>query len=496
MTRSCLLAFSALMLAWTGPTFADGGETVAVPALHRRATLNIQLLPPPPEPDAWSLRLERVGDRHFVKLPVDAQGLASVSDLPAGTYLAMIFDEAGESVFWSERIEVPATDTFLPLDLQLVELRARLLAGAEPLAGAGLELETGASDSIYFIADEDGMLSGLTRRPGSHALAVTVHSKEPRFSRQLRVRDYWLNNGGLEFEIRFSAGKIAGTVVRPSGAPAPDIGVVVEPHGLGAIERVHTTTNAEGRFTVSGLPPGRYTARAKGDGGFSTAIPVELGGSSPVPLRLQLVPTRLILGRVVGADGTGLAGARLKTTVTSPAVFERGQATGPDGSFELTLPVGAERAAVQVSSVTGGFWASCLAIPGEDETWWLSLPPTGELVVEIDSDESLPPVSAGLLYVATSSGGLLRVSDLRMWRRMQGGSSAERIAGRFPGTASDTYAVGYHLGPWWSLVHEVCTTGRTRPPNGWELLASGGEAILSYDLRPDQRVEAGQRPGF
>ena len=115
----------------------------------------------------------------------------------------------------------------------------------------------------------------------------------------------------------------------------------------------------------------------------------------------------------------------------------------------------------------------------------------GELVVEIDRDESLPPVSAGLLYVATSSGGLLRVSDLRVWRRMQGESSKDRIAGRFAGIASDTYAAGYHLGPWWSLVHQVCTTGRALPTNGWEFLAAGGEAVLSYDLRPDQRVEAG-----
>ena len=95
----------------------------------------------------------------------------------------------------------------------------------------------------------------------------------------------------------------------------------------------------------------------------------------------------------------------------------------------------------------------------------------GELVVEIDRDESLPPVSAGLLYVATSSGGLLRVSDLRVWRRMQGGSSRDRVAGRFGEIASDTYAAGYHLGPWWSLVHQVCTTGRALPTNGWEFLA-------------------------
>ena len=171
------------------------------------------------------------------------------------------------SPFWSEKIEVSATDSFLPLDLQLVELRTRLLAGADPLAGAGLEVEAGASDSISFIADEDGMLSGLTRRPGNRALAVTVHSREPPFSRQLRVRNYRLNDGGLEVEIRFSAGEIAGTVIRPSGEPAPEVGVIVEPLGLGAIEHVHTTADAAGRFAVFGVPSGRYTARAEGAGG-------------------------------------------------------------------------------------------------------------------------------------------------------------------------------------------------------------------------------------
>ena len=492
MTRSRILAFTVLMLASTRATFPDGGESVAEPSVHRPATLTIGLLPPPPASDAWSLRLESVDDRHNVNLSVDAQGLASVSDLPAGAYWALVLVDAGESVLWSEKIEVPATDTFLPLDLQLVELRARLLAGAEPLAGAELELETDAAGSLYFIADEAGRLSGIARRPEGHALSVTVRSVEPRFTRQLRVRDYRLDDGVLELEIRLSTGEIAGTVVSPSGQPAAEIEVIVEPLGLGSIEPVHATADDDGRFAVLGLPPGQYAARAEGDGGSSTAILVELGESSPAPLRLELVATRRISGRVVGADGTGLSGARVKTTVTSPAIFERGQATGPDGSFELTVPAGTERAAVQVSSVGAGFWARCLTMPGEGEAWRLSLPATGELVVEIDSDESLPPVSAGVLYVATSSGGVLRLSDLRMWRRFLGGSSKDRIAGRFAGIASGSYAAGYHLGPWWSLVHQVCTTGRTLPASGWEILAADGQAVLSYDLRPDQRLEAGQ----
>ena len=129
--------------------------------------------------------------------------------------------------------------------------------------------------------------------------------------------------------LRFTfkkAGVITGQVLTPDGKPVRDAGVQVvtsssQIHGrpvLGA--GPGTSTDANGRFTVGKLPPGRYFVRAMlpapadaplnlvyapGTATFSEATPVVLdaGDEFALGITARSVPTVTVAGRVVNAQG-------------------------------------------------------------------------------------------------------------------------------------------------------------------------------------------------
>ncbi len=467
-------------------------ETIVDLVVMGRLALTVAVDPLPPAAGVWFLFLRRTDDSgSSLSVPFDGQGLGFVSELDPGLYeVGIQVEEAGRVAnIWREEIEL-AADTFLPVELEVVELRGRVRLGSQPLSGAAIELRTGAGDSWRFTTDANGELSGLARVPRRQALFASIRSAEPKIETDLRIRDYELTDQALEIEIKLSPAEISGVVLMPEGRPAAGATVQLEAQELSAVEGAATKVDDKGRFELRGLPQGRYLLHASGAGGLgSAAVTVELGEVSPAPVELQLVRSGWVSGRVVavGAEQVGLSGVKIEVSVTSPAFTHWSATSDLDGYFRLFLPVGADRAAVQVYAPSVGLWAACRGLPSAGEQWLWALPAAGELVFDIKADESLPPVSAGQLFVATSGGGLLRMTDFFRWQAMRG---EPRDAEKFAGVAADSYALDYHLGSRWTLVDQLCTQGYGTPAKGWEILAAGGSVELALDLRPAQKAEA------
>src|SRR5678815_6198843 len=82
---------------------------------------------------------------------------------------------------------------------------------------------------------------------------------------------------------------LSGTILDPSGAAVPEAQVTVKNGDTGATRSA--TADAEGRYSISSLPPGQYEVRAERMG-FRTAIQrgvvLAVGGLTTLNLTVQV----------------------------------------------------------------------------------------------------------------------------------------------------------------------------------------------------------------
>lgn len=153
-------------------------------------------------------------------------------------------------------------------------------------------------------------------------------------------------------------GSITGTVSDPSGAAASGAAVSTTPTTVAVV------TNAEGAFTLSGIPIGAYTLTAAKSGYASgTLAGVGVGAGATVHVTLALAPatagTGVLSGTVSGRKGSSTSGAN-SVPVPNATVCVEGTgnctATRSDGSYTLA---GVSPGPVFVSAASAPF------LPGE-----------------------------------------------------------------------------------------------------------------------------------
>ena len=117
--------------------------------------------------------------------------------------------------------------------------------------------------------------------------------------------------------------RLTGRVKGPDGAPVPSFHVELSRHE-GPLQREEaasaTVVDAEGRFTLEGVGPGRYTVSAVAHGLAPARADVEVRASAPTagPVELQLQAGARLEGVVVEeGKGTPVPGARVSVEGTS-----------------------------------------------------------------------------------------------------------------------------------------------------------------------------------
>jgi protocatechuate 3,4-dioxygenase beta subunit len=130
-------------------------------------------------------------------------------------------------------------------------------------------------------------------------------------------------------------------VVR-DGAGAPVEGAMVEVHASaaeGEAEPRTTTTDAEGRWRLEGVPVGPARVVVRREGADPVEVTVEVAaGAEPAEIATQLgaaLPQGELRGTIQGSDGRPLAGASIRIL---PIGVER--TTDADGAFEAEVPPG------------------------------------------------------------------------------------------------------------------------------------------------------------
>ena len=194
---------------------------------------------------------------------------------------------------------------------------------------------------------------------GTYRLSITYkaqHSNAEEIQRNLKVRVWQgeVSSDAIEIQLQPSSpesrGQVSGTVNTPDSVPIRDAIVSLTDHAERLMDQ--TTSDPEGRYSFSGLPPGLYWITVRRDGATEdTAVfrHVQLTPSeASVTQELVMIPAEIyesqkmlhkpVLFRITDSAGRPLERVGLEITWSNGPVLEnvKGE-TGSDGAVALEL---------------------------------------------------------------------------------------------------------------------------------------------------------------
>jgi hypothetical protein len=225
--------------------------------------------------------------------------------------------------------------------------------------------------------DEAGTFRFIGLDPGRYTLHVDPNERfKPMFDREVTAQ---LNDCSAEADLLLTARSFSGTVRRPDGSPARDVRItVVDVRRVSASDSVITFTDSEGRWTIDGLPDGRYLVGFNVFQAPSARIPfpplwypgvAQAGNGEEIALRDQRprqldltlpapLPQRMISGLVLNAGGQPVQGVRVSLIDIEFPNQEAGEATSDaQGHFAIKAVAG-RQVSVRARIVARGGGAS------------------------------------------------------------------------------------------------------------------------------------------
>jgi len=258
--------------------------------------------------------------------------------------------------------------------------------------GSGL----GAADAHVVTADDvrRAREPRTATGPASHAPELTSVKFVPTFypgtTDASAARVVTLTPGeersGLDFQIQLvPAATISGVVTSPDGQPAPNTSVTVfrsDQPAMGLLLNWFITTartDRDGRFTLTGVAPGRYSVQAS-----SSSAPVRGAGPAPAPTdRLWAIQTVSIAGQNASVSlslrpGPSVTGRLSFGGAMPPAQLPPSRLTlqpviGSDGPASMPVPIASTDTDGRFtfsSVMPGRYRMSSTSIRIASQTWW------------------------------------------------------------------------------------------------------------------------------
>jgi len=287
----------------------------------------------------------------------DAEGRFEIGGLSAGKFDVRVRyevedDPEREAGVWNAREPAahPEEDRPLAFVLQPPIRLAGVVrdAGGDPVAeyqvratlSAGHPLLPPATSRVEPVEDEQGRFRLDDLSAGEWTIHVTAEGYAKPEPQTLELPA----ETTLEYVVE-RAGRVAGEVVDPGGAPVEGARVFAEPsfderlalmQGQGDPDRLQARTDEAGRFELEGFPPGSSAVVAEADGfAESAAVGFELdAGEARSDLRLVLRRGGVISGEVLGRDGEPSEGTSVLVRSNDTMQQEIGQTDG-EGRFRF-----------------------------------------------------------------------------------------------------------------------------------------------------------------
>ena len=236
-----------------------------------------------------------------------------------------------------------------PVEIRLIhEARiagtVRSQATGRPLAAAEVQASVGKQrrkDGPSYLFQKD--LSTRTDANGRYEIVALAPDADYAVSAwaegHARVKHGSISSGSEDVDFELSPGvEVSGTIVVEAGdSPVGDLRIrAYTADG----KEFAATTDAEGRFRLTGMPPGKYALRtAPSDGADLATLDLSDGGNrSGVALRIPRVPGGAIEGRIADIDDRPVPGITLRLWSGSATMFRWGGAhTDADGRYAFRM---------------------------------------------------------------------------------------------------------------------------------------------------------------
>lgn len=361
--------------------------------------------------------------RVLAEAATDETGLARLSGLDS-RQAVLVVQDADNRRWHEQELELypDMPEVFVALDVVAVE--GRLSRGEDPLEGT-LAFGTTQGSDIRMRSGQNGRFSGYLPSEGIWEVEL-VDSRDDYDAQRLRSVEVKRRPGKTyaEVELRVPATTLAGRVLA-EGKPVVKAGVTVvreleasqrERHKSPAVREAITTTDAEGRFRLRGLEPGKLSLRAAQGERDSDWVRFELREEAwPEEVVLELLQRQTLSG-MIHFGSLPVAGARL---VALPALPSQGQragyleaTTGAGGEFELSVPSSAPSLDLLVAAPA--FGAEMVRLVKHDDGWGSPLigigSDMGTLRVPVTDRTGDRDFSAGL--IVSRNGASFRLSAL------------------------------------------------------------------------------------
>lgn len=194
-------------------------------------------------------------------------------------------------------------------------------AAGRPLAGARLSLRAPGAE-LAATSDAGGDFSFPPTPAGDYRIVV----QKPGYV-ALRDRVRFLPGGPRLWVELLEGARVSGIVLSPEGAPVADARVEALAPDVDAAR-----SDAEGRFQLSGIPPGGIRVRAQAEGYGAGVADLSLVPGQAASQDVVLVPPTAVSGQVSDGGGSPLADAVV--WVTGPADERQGRSDA-EGKFRV-----------------------------------------------------------------------------------------------------------------------------------------------------------------
>jgi hypothetical protein len=321
---------------------ADSETRIDPPLLLEELTLEVGIAPKAdPEGQPWQVTLDQTAPRPRrieSKATASAQGRWTRAGLAAGNYLVTVTSSDGAQ--WAQRyLDLDSGSGPLSLQLAFVRVAGRVLLGTRPVrAELAFSNNEGGGAATLTSGDDGGFQGLLPVPPGAQETRWTVeaHVAQPPVIQRLPAVSVQPAAGGDKtwLDLKLPTIAVRGTVVSADGQPQSGAQVTFEDANG---DRTTTGTDDAGAFKMSDLLPGKYTAMADSPEGVSDRTAFDVVEGSTSDLKLVLTSFRHVPFRVVSSMGP-VVGAAVQVWIP-PGVPQFFTQTGPDGRFEVKLPV-------------------------------------------------------------------------------------------------------------------------------------------------------------